>query len=317
LWTCLLFPTGSPGRVQDICDLTLLLFATDDAYLDRSLVRSADDACAILDHASVIMRGEGGDPGFPWTAGMRDVWRRFAARMPPRQLRRLVHAIVALYQGASWEVAARLGGTIPDYDAYFRIRKETLGAQIHVIMAEYAVGADLSGQFAGWRDLHALHDTLSEHLILTNDLFSFRKEHFAAEGVNAVSVLHRHRGMRLQQIVDWLCDRISRLEREFVVRRDRMLDTDFGAATDFRNVLEALGYVLSGNLHWSYLTPRYHGAGYVWNGLTSGEVALYPDRTEFLGSRGDSTCDMSGYSPAPRLPVVGSRSEPSGLGRRP
>lgn len=39
--------------------------------------------------------------------------------------------------------------------------------------------------------------------------------------------------------------------------------------------------MMSGNLHWSYLTPRYHGPDHVWNGSTSGTVTLHPDRTIF------------------------------------
>lgn len=285
VWTCLLFPGGSPRRVQDICDLTLLLFATDDAFVDRKRAgASLDDARRILAQAAAVMHGAEADPSEPWVPGLRDIWGRLVARMPPRQLERIAVSLVALYRGAEREVAVRIGGDVPPVEDYMRLRKESVGAKIYLALAEYAIGTDMTAALGASSAVRELHDVASEHLILTNDLFSFRKEHYDGDAINAVTVMRHHAGLGLQEVVNELCQAIEGREREFIAKRDAILDSALGQHDDIRVTLRALGYLLSGNLRWSYLTPRYHGAGYRWNGSTSGEVGLYPDRT-VLGDR--------------------------------
>jgi hypothetical protein len=266
-WTCMLFPAGLLERVQDICDLTLFLFATDDAYVKSASSRAPrKELDRLRELAAFVARGETPASSNPWRPGFEDVWGRLQAQMPRPQLERVARGILALYGGAAREVAVRTGGDVPRFEDYMRLRKDSVGAKIYFVLCEYAIGVDLSEEAAD-PALQAVLDAASEHLILTNDVFSFRKECSDGDDVNAVAVMYRHSGLPLQRIVNELCATIELREREFMQLRADLLASSLGRKRGVGATLEGLGHLLSGNLRWSYLTPRYH-----------------PDRTRFHAS---------------------------------
>jgi hypothetical protein len=254
LWTCLLFPTGAAERVQDICDLTLLLFATDDAFVEHP-----DGAGAILDAARDVIRGGDGAADGLWGQPLHDVWTRLTRHMPPAQLRRVAGGMDALYRGAAAEVAMRRNDTVPSFEDYMRLRKESVGARIYLVLAEYAIGTDLTRIAGTSRALAALHDVASEHLILANDVFSFHKEDAAGDVINAVSVLRRRAGLSVERSLSRLRREIRLREWVFIRRRDAFLRSVDGRHDEVIRAVEALGFMLSGNVHWSHVTRRYQG----------------------------------------------------------
>ncbi|MDQ3988124.1 MAG: hypothetical protein M3291_02800 [Actinomycetota bacterium] len=92
-------------------------------------------------------------------------------------------------------------------------------------------------------------------MILTNGLFSFRAECIKNDFVNAVSAFIYQDGLDLQGAIDKLCDVIDTREQEFLAKRDQLLAGATGQRPDVQAYVAALGYMMSGNLHWSYLTP--------------------------------------------------------------
>jgi hypothetical protein len=111
-------------------------------------------------------------------------------------------------------------------------------------------------------------------LILTNDLFSFRKELDLGDPINAVAVLRQERGLDELETTALIAELVEDRERVFLERRAAIAASPLGRDPGVRLTLEGFGDLLAGNLRWSYLTPRYHGAGHRWEGTTTTEAAL-------------------------------------------
>lgn len=153
------------------------------------------------------------------------------------------------------------------------------------MLVEYGLlidlAGDLPGPLPGEGALGELIGKALDYLILTNDLFSFRAECAKGDYVNAVAAFIVQDGLSLQGAIDRVCEVADTCEREFLAQRAAILAGPLGRRPDAQAYVDVLGCMMSGNLHWSYLTPRYHGAGHVWSGATSGRVTLHPDRTVF------------------------------------
>lgn len=98
---------------------------------------------------------------------------------------------------------------------------------------------------------------------LTNDLFSWQKEHDAAmdnkqtDIVNAVWVLMGEHSITVEEAMNLCRAKIKDAVAEYiqVVRKTR---TRTDLSLDLRKYIEALQYTLSGNVIWSLRCPRYH-----------------------------------------------------------
>jgi hypothetical protein len=164
-------------------------------------------------------------------------------------------------------------------------RRDSVGGKMYFVLVEYGLlidlAEDLPGPLPGAGALGELIGSTLDYLILTNDLFSFRAECAKDDYVNAVAAVIVQDALSLQGAIDKVCEVADEYEEDFLARREAILRSPLGRRSDVRAYVEVLGSMMSGNLRWSYLTPRYHGTGHVWNGATSGTVTLHPDRTIF------------------------------------
>ncbi|WP_394831555.1 terpene synthase family protein [Pendulispora rubella] len=284
MWTCLCFPLGDAQRVRDLCDASQYFFVIDDDFSDASRPKGREGEPAIFCELMAVLRGESVAKDREYIQVLREVWSRLRTRMPLAQQTRYIEAVRDFLRGFAVEVEARRSGTCFNYVDYMGLRRDSVSGKPYFILAEYAMDIDLSEEFAAYPELDALNRTALDQLILVNDLFSFRKEYFAGDSMNAISVLRRSGGLDLQGAVSVVCDTVNDLTRQFVHDRDRLLSSDLGRRPHVRAYATAIGQIMAGNLHWSFLTPRYHGAGYTWNHVTTGTVLLDRERTTFLAS---------------------------------
>ena len=98
---------------------------------------------------------------------------------------------------------------------------------------------------------------------LTNDLFSWQKEHAAAienkhtNIVNAIWVMMGEHSITADEAKILCRAKIKDAVAEYVqVVRETRIRTDL--SLDLRKYVEALQYSLSGNVVWSLKCPRYH-----------------------------------------------------------
>jgi hypothetical protein len=269
-WTCQCFPDAPRDRLRNLCHLTEYFFALDDTF-----TRSGDrDARRFFAEILDVLAGRDAGPS-RYHRVLADVWGRITPALSPAQLTRYVGSVAEFLRGFAVEIATRAEKRPLDYESYMALRRASVSGRPYFILIEYALGIELSQAFAECAELGALNDIALDQLILVNDLFSLRKEHHTGDPLNAIAVLRQSEGLDLQSAVDRVCDAIERQTALFLEARGRLLHQE----PDRRAYAMGLSNIISGNLDWSYRTPRYHGKGYRWNGEISGIVTLGVDKT--------------------------------------
>ncbi|MGW2600293.1 terpene synthase family protein [Streptomyces klenkii] len=282
LWGCLVNPSSTTPRSIQYAHWISNWFAVDDLLSDAEKAGCFPEVAeAVIREITPVLQyrdfehGEGEHRRaakstlYPIYADMTEGIRgRFIGEMLE---------FVTLYQQ---EVEMRMRGEIPDFPEYMAIHTAS-GCWCNTTLAEYGLGMDLTEELQQYPKLRQACRIVHESFVFANDLFSFRKEYFQGDYGNAISVFMVNEGLSLQESVDKLCSLIEEAESRFTVLRRQILSGPLGSRSDIRSYLDELGYCMSGNLEWSYLTPRYHGAGFVWNGQRLGTVVLTPERTCF------------------------------------
>ncbi|MCX4633080.1 MULTISPECIES: terpene synthase family protein [unclassified Streptomyces] len=294
LWTALTYPVTDEDRFYDLARLTSFLFAFDDLFLQAG-PKSHTDAKQVLEDTLQVMQG--GPPATAHGSALAQIWQTMAQRMPARQRHRLVEATQDFATGCFREVSSRQRGSVLDLANYTSVRVEqSLAAWVYFILTEYAAGVDLPDPVLA--RLRPLHWACAEHLLFSNDLFSFRAEHFCGDHVNAVCVL-LETGATLQQAIDKIVGLVTLKEKQVADMLTALRHSRLGAESGPESAyLRHLEYVISGNLEQSRFAARYHGsAELVHRPIHSGTVTLFTDRTDHR--RSPSTLDPPGISMPP------------------
>lgn len=293
LFGCLCYPTAKTAQARTICDFMAWLFA-QDFFLNHdpeAAGGSESAAISIFSDFMGILRGD--RSAIPqnnmgtYEVSLSEVWGRIdnlAAGKAQRE--RLIESVHSYLRGAATEVGKRVQDEVFTLEEYMKVRRESVGGIMCLRFAEFGTGFDLSEQFAASSHLDELTRIANEHFIFCNDLFSFRFEYYKGDYMNAVIVLMSDKGRSAQEAVYEVCDAVEAREREFVYKREQVLSSALASDPGVRAYIDAVSYFLAGNTRWSYVTPRYHGRGYIWNGLTAAKLTLKPQRTVFSSPGG-------------------------------
>lgn len=243
----------------------------------------------------------------------RDLWERISTGLSRAQTGRLVAALASFLRGCATEIDAKLAGTVPDYETCLAVRLDSFGCDFIELMTEYGAEVDLSDIVA---ELAAVHDHCRRQMIIINDLLSWRKEHAQNDPMTVVRVLVEHDGLALQPAVDQLCGLVAWHEREYARARDELLAGPLGARDDVRRYLGALDLLMGGSQEFEYLTPRYFGDGFVWDGATSGWVDLYAPVTRFRPDPWESVRSLERLQPTVPPGAAGRPTGGAAIGTR-
>ncbi|MCX4808820.1 terpene synthase family protein [Streptomyces sp. NBC_01214] len=286
LWGCYVAPTVEVVTAELIVEWTCVLFLADDA------LATAGNAGAVA--AAAVPGGRAGHP-FPAGRGLEepfaDLWDRTRRALDPVLFDRLGQAVQLYFDNAECENVDRALHRVPPPAELLRRRMGTLAIEFYLVLIEAVLGLRLSA--ASLADAAPATQCALEHIALTNDLFSFRKEKYEHDDQNLVVAYRHHHGWSLQRTVDHLCTAIDDAEHRLLAACDSVSITGDRAAVGA--YLDALRLLVGGNQHWNYIAARYHGEHHRWNGVRAGTVTLYPDRTVF-----DATVPL----PAPTTKVT-------------
>jgi len=274
-FACLIWPMTRDEWMLDLANLSQYLFAFDDAYGDRAGIgRDSKSAWKVFDDFFVVMAGDSPRSGHPYALIFQDIWGRVALPMTAGQRSRHRKATEDWLKDCVREIASREKGMVFDFDTYLAVRRGSVYSTPCFPIIEHGLGIELPEHFCTSRELADLHLLCTDCMILINDLFSFQKEALDGDFVNAVTILCMRHELGLQQAVDRVCEILHAAEGTFLEKCRDMLANNEDLRPILSPYLTALGDYMSGLLHWARLTTRYHGSGYVWNGLTSGIVTL-------------------------------------------
>lgn len=189
---------------------------------------------------------------------LRDLRDRLGSRAPgPAWMRRFVHSVERHFDSTVWEATNRARSTVPDLDAYVRLRPLTAGLEIDDELIEFAGEARL---FGGAREHPIVRRlTVASHRVVcwVNDLVSLEKELASGDVHNLIMVLARAEDLGLQEAVDRAARMYDAEIRTFVSLSSRL--PSFGAVVDehLGRYLAVLRARMRGNLDWSREAARY------------------------------------------------------------
>jgi hypothetical protein len=252
----LCYPGAAPERACVLSRLTALLFLVDDVTTQAPTVRrgaTTTPTPAILDVILCIMRGEDAsrstdDPGIPaaWVAEASRVFASLRAGMAGPQWDRFAKAMGRWVAGTVGEAAPRTESVALSFEDLVALRLLSSGSEPYAILVEYGLGIDLSG-LDQHQQLRQIYEAMARHTVLTNDLHSFRAEHYRGDHVNAVAMGCLVDGLSLQDSVNRVCETIADAERSFVDRRAEMLAAELGRRRAVRGYLDGMGHIMAGN----------------------------------------------------------------------
>jgi hypothetical protein len=226
------------------------------------------DGAELIAHAAAA----GQDPvaavlaaDFP--AEPKEILRPFAqlrGQMSARVGNDFIAALHALADGiiTEFRIAAETGGGAAlDLDAYLEVRMRTYG--LFYIAALPALNRTaLTDDELNDPRLAELKRLAHIHTCLVNDLYSFRMEYIRnADRVTALvqaipRLVHGH-GLSWQEAVDQLVEMIYDTERRYLELRNAWFAD--GVSPAVRETCRRLEWIMSGNLEYMKVTPRYHG----------------------------------------------------------
>lgn len=228
---------------------------------------------------------DGGEAAGHGLAGYIDVFAGLAAQaqalLSPRQYERLMVAVAEAFDhiGKQRDASVREQSSGEIYDRHLN----SGWIWVAELILELAIGVDLSAYLDSDSLLRQYYHAGCSAGVLVNDIFSLRKEYYSGAGrFNVVPALARERGISFADAVTAVAQWTLREEQRCYELRDRLLASPAGSDPGVRAFITAFEYWLAGNLHWSRLTPRYHGKGFEYDGTTEGTMVLHPERTIYV-----------------------------------
>ncbi|MGP3922962.1 terpene synthase family protein [Streptomyces sp. 8N616] len=280
LYGPLTVPDAGEQRALDVADWYQYVTVIDSSVSDRSAL-GADEAAARAVFTGIMadFHGErGGSEDFPYGLAGKDLWRRISPGLSPAQIGRFADALEAFLRGCATEIRFKLTDTVPDFQTCMAVRLDSFGCDFIRLMTEYAAEVDMSPYEPL---LTEVHTHAMRQMIIVNDLLSWRKEHAQEDKMTLVRVLIEREGLCLQEAVDRLCEQAEHHERAYIAARDQVRHGPYGTRVEILAYLDGMNYVIAGSQEFEYLTPRYFGDGYVWDGSTSGWISLIAPVTRF------------------------------------
>ncbi|MRH88600.1 hypothetical protein GFY24_14300 [Nocardia sp. SYP-A9097] len=286
LWTILVLPNAPYEFLVAAARYTEYLSILDNALVDKDRLGSdaayAAEMKAVID---VLFDGETVDKPANeeltiWFKPLRDCLTTLRAYLTPAVWDSFHREVERFFIGCVEEVFYRNSDTVYDFDAYLRMRRNSVGMGMY-----FALGEALAPPFAteavdGTEFRERLLGHALDHIALANDLFSFRAEADANDTVNAVATLILSENRTVQDAFDRVGLEVQRNENAF---RRTLHETAAVLGPD--HAVSAYGgllwHMMCGNVDWSYRTTRYNGERHQWDGRYRQIVQLQHGSTLF------------------------------------
>ncbi|RLU81831.1 hypothetical protein CTZ27_32025 [Streptomyces griseocarneus] len=289
VWASGVFPSAPLRRVVAVSDWTAQWLLIDD-YIAwrkdfhgdvRKARRTGQELIGLL-------HGERPDPDDPMHLPFQLSWNRLMEDTHPEVVQCARDAIcryIDFIFGTETQVQ-------PDYDRmtadeYMALAHYHVGTHPWIQQAEVALEISIGHELRESPQMARVWESVGECTRLVEDAFSFRKEFFSGDRGNLVLVLMRNYGLGLQEALDEVHELYRKAEERLFRRIEAVLSGPAGGRQDVRAYLDEIPMEITGMLHYGHYSPRYNGAGFRWNGRTTGVCTIWPDRTEFPSGRGE------------------------------
>lgn len=258
LWPGMCYPAAPPERLLNICNWNQYWFFMDDmaAYTehlgsDPVGARTAFDSLRQIAHGTHTARLAGHEKIFS------ALFQAITSDMPEQLAARFVADLDDMLDGFEREIELRSAGYVDTdhVDQLIAARLQACGMLWCFDLSEYGLGIDLSNDLDRHPGLRRIRDLAVRQTCLFGEIFSFRKEYFSSDGMNAIAALIAQNEHSLQEAVDILHARGSAAEHEFVAACDAIRKSDLGQRPEIHAYLDEIGHQIAGVTRWELQTP--------------------------------------------------------------
>lgn len=281
-------------KVLDVCNLTDWLFFHDNDVAGLRTTPGISDeqredaVLDYLDSLKTMLKG-GPAPDQPWEmSSINDLINRFAAKATPEGFTRLAEAFDHYSTVTIGDEASNLlRHQVTDLDSYMHMRAAggSSATVFYHVVTQYVLGIDIDQNALKHELVERYWAAIMDYWYLPNDLLSFRAECARGDHNNAVCLLRRSQGATLQEAVDTVARMIDDCQDIAVRYWNEITSSHLADVPGLLQLLETFQHIGAANHRWSFMAPRYHGRGFVWNGVLTGELRLTPTHPSSPTSR--------------------------------
>ncbi|MGN9837220.1 terpene synthase family protein [Nonomuraea sp. H19] len=271
LWTALVLPTAPYEFLVAAAQYTEYLSILDNALVDKDRLGS-DPVYAAELKAAIDVLFDGKQVDTPaneeltvWFKPLHDCLSTLRGHLTAETWDGFHGEVERFLIGCVEEVDYRNSDTVYDFDAYLRMRRNSVGMGMYFALGE-ALAPPLEKETVDGSAYRARLLTYAlDHIALSNDMFSFRAEADADDAVNAVATLILSEDLSVQAAFDRVGLEVQRNEMAF---RRTLRETVAALGPD--HAVSVYGgkvwHMMCGNVDWSFRTTRYNGERHQWDG---------------------------------------------------
>lgn len=240
----LIYPYASEPQLQVVSEFTTWLWLMDD-FIDAP---DFPDAAGFFLQVTDIMAGHPCQSTHIWITWFYEVWQRLA--LSPGQQERIRTDLVHYYKGNLLPEDGKYTPALTIED-YMAMRQLESGIETMLVLAEYCLDIDLTGHITG--NLRRLIDAFANHVALTNDIWSLKKEVVEGNRMNGVLAIMQQQQCNPREAID----RCYALCMKFKQQFEALYDDLYIGEPGVRKYLSALKPWLAGYFQWTIHTSRY------------------------------------------------------------
>ncbi|KAH7443515.1 hypothetical protein KP509_02G038100 [Ceratopteris richardii] len=189
--------------------------------------------------------------------------------MPANQKARLSQAFCVYLEGSRVQVPYRNSRQLPDLQTYLQFREDSIGWDPFAIIIEHSQGFELDDESSSHPMLLELHKNAKYHIILSNDIMSFKKEDMQGDFCNVLALLYFQKLYYPKRNPD---DRAPILQGAILDAIEMVRERNQNCVTLMEQTrkcneliskpcidkyLEGVGWWISGNLYWHLASARF------------------------------------------------------------
>lgn len=255
-------PHAVMANLQKVVNFNYWAFAFDDMKCDEGPLSTRPGEFIALGAKLIRILEtpalDNPDPD-PLIAALQGVAQLYRECATPVQIRRWIDGFRGWILGVAWQIQNRASGHMPALDEYVCMRLNSAAGPLTVSHIEIANGSEVSAVEMDAVAVRALTEVACMIAAWDNDFVSFRKEILKGQtSQNVITVIANQKGCSLQQAVTEAFGMRDRMMCLFLKLQDRIRPK---AGSALRAYIDSLGYLLRGNLEWSFQVPRYNSLG--------------------------------------------------------
>ncbi|KAH7443271.1 hypothetical protein KP509_02G028100 [Ceratopteris richardii] len=196
-------------------------------------------------------------------------WAEMCVGMPPKQKARLSKAFCDYLEANRMQVPYRNSRQLPDLETYLQVREDSIGWWPCAVLIEHCQGFELDDEALSHPLMVELQKNTVQHIFMTNDITSFKKEYMQGDFCNIVSILYFRKlydpkrdpqspAPTLQGAVLEAIEMIRERDENAVKLMEQIRNCPkLISKPGVEQYLEGLGLWISGTIYWHLASGRY------------------------------------------------------------